>query len=153
MSEPVDKAGIVRNTAWSMLNAAAGMLLPILLTPFVVGRLGLELFGTWVVLNAVTVWLSHYDLGVSGALMREVARRRAAGDEEGLRRLWATWLCYDAAWFAVLFGVALPAGRWFFPGLRGSLETAFLLLSAQSLLVPVYRHLNSSLAGLQRLGT
>ncbi len=151
MSEAADKAGVVRNTAWSMLSAVSGMLLPILLTPFVVGRLGLERYGIWVVLNAVAVWLSHYDLGIATALTREVARRRALEDGDGLRRLWASWLVYDGICILLLFGAIVPASGLLSPALLGGERTAFLLLALQTLLVPVYRHLQSTLAGLQRL--
>jgi O-antigen/teichoic acid export membrane protein len=151
MNAAVGKAAIARNTAWSVAGSLAAMAVPLLLTPLMADRLGLQRFGVWVVLNALGVWLTHVDLGLSTALSREVPRRLAAGDLAGLARLQGTWLFYDVACLAVFLLAALPLARLLAPAWVAGEEGAFLLLAAQFLLAPLYRHLGAMLAGAQRL--
>ena len=146
MSAPPGKAGIARGTAWALLSQVAGLAVPILLTPYIVSRVGLDRYGLWVVVNAATAWLAQYDLGLGAAITRETARRRAVDDLPGLARLWGGWLRQDLV-CVLLLGIVAAAFSSMVPG-----EALLIgLLSLQALLVPLYRHHYAALSGIQRI--
>lgn len=63
-------------TGVRLLTIAIGLVL----TPFIIESLGLELFGVWALLTAVVAYLSVADLGLGPALVRFVAASFADGD-------------------------------------------------------------------------
>lgn len=156
MTAPADRRTLIRNTAYAAAAHAVGFLVPILLTPYVVRRVGWEAYGVWVALAALGSWLGRYDAGLWAALAREVADRRARGDREGLRHVSVAWIFYDLAVGAALVGAAALLGP---PLLRAvvpsadpeAARTLFLLAAAQAALAPPLRHLVQTLHGLQRL--
>ena len=97
MSGAADRSVLARNTVWSVAGYGVQFLAPILIMPYIVHRVGAEAYGMWVTLYTLATWLGFYDLGLWGALARDVAERRAKDDREGLRTLWATWWTYDLA--------------------------------------------------------
>ncbi|HXG62886.1 MAG TPA: hypothetical protein VNO22_16065 [Planctomycetota bacterium] len=153
---PADKATLIRNTAYAAAAHAVGFLVPLLLTPYVVRRVGWEAYGVWVALSALGAWLSRYDAGLWAAVARDVADRRARGDQEGLRRVSVAWIFFDGAAGAAVAGSAVLFGptlvRAVVPAAdpRGA-QTLFLLVAVQAALTPPLRHLMQTLHGLQRL--
>jgi O-antigen/teichoic acid export membrane protein len=151
------KSVLARNTVWSVVGYGVQFAIPIVLIPYIVSRVTEEVYGgVWVTLFTLAAWLSYFDLGLWGALTREVADRWARGDEEGLRRLWATWFYWDAIVGAALVAVAGTAGpriiRQFLHTPDPAEATAiFVGLAVTFVLTPPMRHLTCTLSGLQRL--
>jgi O-antigen/teichoic acid export membrane protein len=150
------KSLLARNTVWSVVTFALQFLVPILLVPYMVSRVGKGHYGLWVAIYTLTGWFSFYDLGIWGPLVRDVAERQVRADRDGLRTLWATWFTFDLAAGAVLVAGAVAAApeliRYFAAGLTREVGmTIFIGLAVQSVLAVMMRHLNSTLQGLQRL--
>lgn len=155
-ARPVDKRTLIRNTAWAAAGHAVGFLVPLILTPYMVSRVGWEAYGAWVALSVLGAWLGRYDAGLWTALPREVADRGARGDREGLRLVGVAWIYFDAmAGAAVVAGAALlgpPIVREVVPSADPQTARAiFLLIAVQAALAPPLRHLLQTLVGLQRL--
>ncbi|MER7571256.1 polysaccharide biosynthesis C-terminal domain-containing protein [Streptomyces sp. NPDC126514] len=72
---------------FSALAQAAPMLTNLLLTPFLIGRLGLDRFGVWSLLLVFLATLTVLDGGVGASLARFHAYHGARGDREGTGRL------------------------------------------------------------------
>lgn len=151
------KSVLARNTVWSVVGYGVQFAIPVVLIPYIVSRVTEEIYGgVWVTLFTLAAWLSYFDLGLWGALTREVADRKARHDLEGLRRLWATWFYWD-----VVVGAALVAGavvaaplivRHYLHAPDPGEATAILVgLSVTFVLAPPMRHLTCTLSGLQRL--
>jgi O-antigen/teichoic acid export membrane protein len=156
MTAPPSKASMIRNTLYAVAGHLVSFGVPVIVTPYVVFRLGLDVYGLWVALNALAVWLGRSDLGLWAVLGREVAHRRALEDRGALRSLMATWFVYDlAAGAAVLAGVALAGDLLlglFTPGAdREQFRPVLLALAVQSSLAAPLRHLLRSVEGFQRL--
>lgn len=156
MSAPAGKSVVARNTLYAALGYFVSFAVPILVTPYIIHRITQEGFGILTALGALGAWLTRIDLGIGAALPREVAERRARGDEEGLAALAARWLLFDALAGAAVIALAALAGR---PLLAlavphaeaGAAYPALVAFAAQAALVVLMRHQIASLHGLQRM--
>jgi O-antigen/teichoic acid export membrane protein len=88
------------------------LLIGLWLTPFIVGHLGRETFGLWLLVGSLVGYFDLMDLGVRSALVRYAARERALGREgnlpEVVRR--ALGAASGAAGLALLGFVGLGLG-------------------------------------------
>lgn len=98
---------VVRNTLFNLLGRLGVALAPIVLTPYTIHVLGLEVFGVWVLVTSAVSYLSLSDFGVAAALSRHAARDQATGDVGGLNRLLNVALAYYVA-----AGAAIAALAW-----------------------------------------
>ena len=76
------------------------------LTPFTIHRLGEDAYGTWMLITAMTGYLSLLVLGVPMAAVRSFAQHVAVGDEQKLSE--AIGGCM--ALYLLLGGIALVVG-------------------------------------------
>ena len=95
---------------------------------------GTQLYGEWLMLSAIPVYLSISDGGFAGAACREMTIRGGAGDKTGVRAVFqSTWLLLVAVSFAaglLAFGFvqAAPLKDWLGFSVMKSLEIKFVLL-------------------------
>ncbi len=156
MSAPAGRSVLARNTTYAFLGYAVAFVLPVLVTPYLLDRLGRDAFGVLAALGTVGLWLGRTDFGIWAALPREVADRRAREDRAGLESLATTWFVIDLLFAAILMGAVLAAGRailsCLLPGSSvKDLYPALVAIALQSVLSPFLRHLMGSLEGMQRL--
>ena len=81
-----------RNTRFSLLHQLVSMALAIILVPFLIWQLGTEKYGLWVMLQVFNIFgmLSLADLGLQGAIIRNLTRFHAGGDRYAFRTLLVT---------------------------------------------------------------
>jgi len=156
VTDAADRTVLARNTVWSVVGYAVQFLTPVLMTPYIVSRVGQGPYGAvWVTLFTLASWLGYFDLGLWGSLTRDVAERQSRGDRDGLKTLWATWWTYDlVGGLLVTAGAAALAPqivRTFSPLSDPSSIPLFIGLAAQAAAGPLLRHLSCTLNGLQRL--
>jgi O-antigen/teichoic acid export membrane protein len=102
---------LVRNTLANGVGTAAGILVGLFLTPFMVARLGLAAYGVWALALTLTFvggYTSLADLGVEGATVRYVAEATSEEDLEAVNRTVSTTLATFCA-IAVVFAPAAVA--------------------------------------------
>jgi O-antigen/teichoic acid export membrane protein len=90
-----------RNSVINLSARTFGLLLGLLVTPYVVTRLGLRVFGFAALVTAVSQYASLLDLGVGFTLARFIAKLEAEGDGDGVRRKAAAGL-WSSTGFAVV---------------------------------------------------
>lgn len=156
MSAPAGKSVLARNTFYASLGYAVNFIVPLLVVPYTLHRVGREAFGVFAVLTTLGYWLGRLDFGIWAALPREVAARRAREDREGLTSLATTWFFVDLIFAAVIMGALRAAGREFLAWLLPSSDVndvypVLLAVGVQSVLGPCLRHLSGSLEGMQRV--
>jgi O-antigen/teichoic acid export membrane protein len=104
---------VLSNYTAKILSLAAWLLL----TRFLLLRLGAEQYGLWVLVGSVTAYGSLFDLGIAAAITKYVAEFRARREMERARALIATalWLYLGLGLVVVLLAVLLaPAFPRFF---------------------------------------
>src|SRR3954454_1665260 len=86
---------LVRNILASGAASVLGILLSLVLLPFLIHHLGAAAYGTWALalsLSFVGGYASLTDLGIESSAVRFVAEGRAAGDHEAVNRTVSTAL-------------------------------------------------------------
>jgi O-antigen/teichoic acid export membrane protein len=109
---------IVRNTLFNFTGRFWAMFLGLLLTPFLVAKLGMAGYALWSLVLVITNYLLTWDLGLGTALVRHVAHYYAQQDYDGLNSVMNTALLLYTALAtvaitltAVLHPVVLSAFR------------------------------------------
>lgn len=88
---------IVRNTLFNFAGRFWAMFLGLLLTPFLVAKLGMTGYALWSLVLVITNYLFTWDLGLGNALIRHVAHYYAQRDYNGLNSVMSTALLIYAA--------------------------------------------------------
>lgn len=100
-----------RNIAWNFAAFIWLSLLLVFVTPFMVHRMGLDVFGLWAIITASNAYLAAMDFGLGNALIRFLASENERGD----RRALEGYLRSGASLQAIQGGLA-AAALWFLAG-------------------------------------
>ena len=137
---------LVRASGASGLALAARLLEQALFIPLLLWAWSAPLFGEWILISALPVYLALLDFGVVQSGSNELARRAGAGDEPGVVRFFREYSSAFAGWSVAIFlalalgmtalGMgSLAFGEWFGLEKIASDEAAaiFLILAAATL--------------------
>jgi membrane protein EpsK len=152
-------ARLVRNTLANGAASVLGVLVFLVLTPFLVVQLGAEAYGVYTLALTLSVlggYASFTDLGIEAATARFVAEARLDGDDELVNRIASTTLAFFGSLAVVL--APLIAGLSFVlvdffdvpDDLRGQAVLCFALTGAQLLFEMPARTYFAVLEGTQR---
>jgi O-antigen/teichoic acid export membrane protein len=124
------------NTLSTLVNALTGFLT----LPFLIGQLGVERYGLWVLVVGVTGYFLLLDFGISGAVGRLVAGCRARDDRAGLDAVLSTTfgLLLLVGGVVALATLAVPGlFAWIFdvpPAARADVTRALIIVGFSSAL-------------------
>lgn len=105
MPEEGSAARLVRNTLANGLGQTLGVAMSLVLTPFLLGGLGLEAYGVFAIGLTLTFFGGYAalaDLGVEGAAVRQIAEARSEGDARRASEVVSTALGFFSATALVL---------------------------------------------------
>jgi O-antigen/teichoic acid export membrane protein len=111
-----------RNTLAQSSSVLLASFFSFLLTPLMLSRLGLTLFGVWAVTGAIVNYAHLTDLGITSSLSRFVAFHDGHGDRRGIEECLGLGLI-TAACVATLSGVAALLGAPLLADAVGHLDT------------------------------
>src|SRR5262249_6714392 len=106
---------VARNIIWNWAGTVINMAAGFAVTPYMVHGLGHTLYGLWILIASLTNYFGFLDLGIRGAVGRNIAFLRAKHDTDGVNAVLSTAL--------VLLSIA-----------------AMLALSASMVLLLVFAH-------------
>ena len=145
-----------RNVAASYLGSAAEGAVFLLLTPFLVRRLGLAAYGLWGLSVSLADWIQLLDFGLREALLKYVAAHQAKSDTAAARRtVEAVAFVYLGIGIVAALGV-VAASVWVLPHLVGdevelrALRVVFAILGVSAVIGVPASVMGSLLEGLQR---
>ncbi len=149
---------IIRNVIFSGLRAALLWPIPLLLIPYILGKIGVTNYGIWAVFLAIISLTALSDLGLAGTLTKHVAEYYARKDNLALNRLVDTGLMLYILIAALLAGALFFASGLLIPLFfrqpsipLPQLQTLWYLFSCivavNALTIPFYSIVN----GLQRM--
>jgi O-antigen/teichoic acid export membrane protein len=113
----IEKKQIVKNVSSNWFSLGINVVVGLLLSPFIVHRLGDTAFGLWVLIFSITGYYGMFDLGIRSSIVRYVSKFTATGDREELAKLINTSLftysCIGVACMVVTTVVAFQIQRIF----------------------------------------
>ncbi len=96
---------------WNWISVAINLAIGILLTPYIVRKLGSEQYGIWALVFSLLEYLWFFDLGFNTAVTKFMAHYRALDEPEGVNRVINTGLLYFCI-VSSLFAVATVLVAW-----------------------------------------
>jgi len=98
------------NVAASWVSMAVRLLIGLWLTPFIIGHLGRESFGLWLLIGSMLGYFDLMDLGVRSALIRYTAREQALGEQGQLAETVRRAMGASTAAAGIAFLAFVPLG-------------------------------------------
>lgn len=149
---------VVRNSLANALRTALSLPVVILLTPFIISKIGTTGFGIWALVAALVSYAGLMDLGIALALVKLVAEYEARGDRSAINTLVNTaFITYAALGMVILAGF-WPIQEWIITGLfrigpEWAHEARFTLIGMLLVLIVnlSFSVFTSVLNGLQRM--
>ena len=84
--------GILKNVSASWLGLVVNVVTGLIVSPYILHKLGDEAFGLWVLVFAITGYYGLFDFGIRSSVIRYVARFTAIDKQEELNKLVSTTL-------------------------------------------------------------
>lgn len=131
------RAMLLRGTSWQAASQFIPIVINIVLTPYVIHGLGLQLYGIFLLLNSIQFVLSTFNGGIGPSVSRYLAVYAGRGDKESATRLVTTMTVIVAALVVVIFGgflALIPKLFEWFPVLAVDRDGAVFLITTQVLL-------------------
>jgi O-antigen/teichoic acid export membrane protein len=111
-NHPGRERHILTNVLWSWLGVVCNISLGLLLSPYIIRKLGADGYGIWALLFSFVGYYGLLDMGFRSALVYYTATYRATGERQRINYLINTVLTYYTCGSVILFiGVLLLAGR------------------------------------------
>ncbi len=102
---------ILKNTIYNFLGRLWAAIVGILLTPYIVSKLGIERFGVWAIIFAVTGYFSLLDFGVGQSFVRFIANAWGKNDREKINKIISTGFFFYFIFAIILVIIAFILGK------------------------------------------
>jgi O-antigen/teichoic acid export membrane protein len=141
------------NAAYSVADYLASPLFMIAAAPFLVARLGLEQYGLWMLVNALTGTMGVFSMGLGDATVKYVSTHRGRNDPVGVQKVFSSTLTGSALLGGllgalILLGAPLLARQVF--RIEPQHQTAALHAIQLGALIPLLRAIESVLVNTLR---
>ncbi|MBI3779562.1 MAG: glycosyltransferase [candidate division NC10 bacterium] len=103
---------LVRNTLANATGWAWGLLIGLVLTPYIVHHIGTSRFGIFALVNALLGYVGLLDLGIAGGAVKYIAAFHAERNREKLNDLINTGAAFYAVLGIAILAVGMPAGEY-----------------------------------------
>lgn len=103
---------LLRNTVWNGIGRVGTVVIALLLTPYVIARIGQDAFGLWALSNLLVGYLSVADFGIQSSLIRQIAYARPAEEPRQLDRIVSTSVLFYLGLFVLTAPLAYLAAPW-----------------------------------------
>ncbi len=111
------RSTVASNVLWTALSVLVNLFTGVILSPYIIRKLGPEGYGIWSLVFALAGYCTLFDAGVHSAVLTFTARLRARGEWRELNHLVSTALMCSVAGAAgviALTSVAMANPGWFF---------------------------------------
>ncbi|MDD5775341.1 MAG: MATE family efflux transporter, partial [Candidatus Omnitrophica bacterium] len=95
---------VVRNTAYNIIGRMWFFIVGFFLTPYIVGRLGVERYAVWALVGVVTNYFGLLDFGVGSSFVKYVSEFHTIKEYSGINKLVNTGFA-----FYVMLGAGIVA--------------------------------------------
>ncbi len=146
------------NAVWSVLGVIVSLAAGLLLSPFIIRKLGAEGYGVWSLAFSLTGYYSFLDFGVRSAIINYTARESAHGNHEKINEFLSTAVAFTAAVTVLLLCIIAfltpRTPRWFgiASDFRGGFQLLFVIVSVTVALSFCFNIVSGCLEGFQKYG-
>jgi len=155
-AQTASSSRFVKNVLWTWIGVALTMFAGLVLSPYVIHKLGAEGYGIWALLFSLIGYYGLLDLGIRSALVRYTAFFHAQHEPAKINELINTVIAYYTAGASVLLlisiFISMHADRIFHvsPAFRHDFSRLIIVVGLSSMLgLNVF---SAALQGLQRFG-
>jgi O-antigen/teichoic acid export membrane protein len=106
-------AKIIRNTVFNTMGRLWVIGVAFFLTPYVIHKIGVELYGIWAVVGVVTGYFGLLDFGVATSLVKHVSECDARKDSEAMNRVIHTSFLFYSCFGVVIAVLGLAFTNYF----------------------------------------
>jgi O-antigen/teichoic acid export membrane protein len=145
----------VRNVLWNWLGAIVSLFIGLVLSPYLIAKLGPEGYGVWSITFSLVEYYWLFDLGFRSATLKFVAHYAALDDAENVRRVISTSVVYASLAAASVLALVLSIVKHiagFFQiheALHHTFETLLVLITLNWCLGLVFNVFNACLEAVQ----
>jgi O-antigen/teichoic acid export membrane protein len=146
----------VKNVLWSWMGAILSIITGLVLSPYIIRKLGNEGYGVWSLAFSFLQYYWLLDLGFRSATLKYSAHYRATGESEKVNEVVNTGLAYSGSIAMLLIGVTLCAAPYahnFFqvsPAYRGVFTVLIRIVGCAWAVGAVFSLLSGAVEGFQR---
>jgi len=97
---------LIKNTFFNVLGKAWALLVSFALTPYIIHRLGVERFGIWAIVSAVTGYFGLFDFGIGTSFVKYIAEFYTKKDHRKLNQVINTGLVFYALFAVFIIGLS-----------------------------------------------
>lgn len=100
---------VIKNTLFNNIGYSSQLLISLLLIPFIIHKLGVEIFGIWILLEVIVSYLSLLDItGIGGAFVKYIAEYHTKNDYDSCNQVVSLgWVYYTCFWMVMLVIILL----------------------------------------------
>ena len=145
------------NAAVLAIAQVSGILVSLLLTPYILTKIGIENWGLWILIGSVLAYVGLLQLGLGRGTIRFIAFHAERDELEIVRRIVSYGVVWHLAVLVVLTPVAWLVAQFVLPHLSissamlGTVRNVFLLTFLYAFLGGTLRPLASLVIGLERM--
>ena len=149
---------VIKNTVYNNIGYVLQLLISLLLIPFIIHKIGMELFGIWILLEVIVTYLSLLDFtGIGGAFVKYIAEYHTKKDFKRCNQVINLgWTYYTFFWIIMallIFFLREPILKLFNfpPDIFNTISLVFIGVLLISLIRGSFAVFRSVLLGLQRM--
>lgn len=94
---------LILNTIYNFIGKAFGIIINIILTPYIIKKIGVEAFGIWAIVFVFASYLGLFDFGIRWSYIKYIAEYNKKGDNLSLNKIINTGLFFYSIVFILLF--------------------------------------------------
>lgn len=98
---------IIRNTIFNIIGRFWGILVALILTPYIIHHIGIERFGIWAIVGVITGYFGLLDFGVRDSFTKFIAEFYTKGNYKGLNQIVNTGFVFYSLLGVIIVVLAL----------------------------------------------
>jgi len=151
------KQQLISNTVFSVIGLIFSRLIGIVLTPYVLYKLGVDLFAVWAIMGAILGYLSKADMGLATSYVKFISQYYAKKDYDSINKVINSGFVYYVCISAVMLVIVFFGKDYFFEffkleeAMRTEARTLFQYVVIITVCSACLKIFNEVLYGVQRL--
>lgn len=97
---------IIRNTIFNIIGRFWGILVALVLTPYIIGHIGIERYGIWAIIGVITGYFGLLDFGIGTSFVKYISEFYTKKDYEKINQVVNTGFIFYSIFAAIIITLA-----------------------------------------------